>query len=184
MIMMLKYCNLLVFRLIRRGRVRTYFDTMRPLEIHTLNYESDRKNRALIKAAGRADHNHMDLLILAGADVDSTSSTGYTALMHAVENNEVKCIKILIEAGANLNKKNNWGGTAPDLALETRSEIFIDTLIKAGVDAGLALLNTIEKCDWTVVSQLLNSGASVNTLTSLEQQKLHAKAQICLLINL
>ena len=91
---------------------------MTPLEIHTWNYESNRKNRALIKAAGRGDHNYVDLLMLAGADVNSTSTTGYTALMHAVENNEVKCMEILIEAGANVNKKNNWDRTALDLALE------------------------------------------------------------------
>ena len=83
---------------------------MKPLRAHTFKYdelehESDRKNRALIKAAGRGDHNYVDLLIQAGADVNSTSSTGYTALMHAIENNEVKCMEMLVGAGANVNKR-------------------------------------------------------------------------------
>ena len=103
---------------------------MKRCEIETLKHDKlervlDRKNRALIEAARRGDHDYMDLLIVTGADVNSTSSTGYTALMYALEKHQVRCIEMLVEAGANVNKKNNGGITALDLALEKKSETLI-----------------------------------------------------------
>ena len=52
--------------------------------------------------------------------------------------------------------------TALDLALGKSNEAFMRKLVRAGADAGAALLNAVEKCDWTIVSHLLNAGANVN----------------------
>jgi ankyrin repeat protein len=56
------------------------------------------------------------MLIEAGADLNLQDEDGNTALMIAVNNNNLKIVKMLIKAGANL--KNNEGLSAIDIMSE------------------------------------------------------------------
>ena len=57
-------------------------------------------------------HDCMDVLIKAGADVNTQDEMGYSPLMHAAEEGYEKCVQILIEAGADVNLTDDTGFAA------------------------------------------------------------------------
>jgi len=64
---------------------------------------------ALIHAAYCDDILDVEDSILEGEiDVNDTDDAGYTALDHAVMNNNLKMAELLIENGANVNVKNGY----------------------------------------------------------------------------
>ena len=65
----------------------------------------------LIEAVHSYNPDILELLIAKGAKIDRTDSDGNTALMHAVNEEEVELVKILFESGASRKIKNNRGKT-------------------------------------------------------------------------
>ena len=68
-------------------------------------------NKSLHKAAQRGDRTCLQTLIEAGADVNSTTYGGKTALIlascHYNKNKSCcECVKFLLEAGADVNRKD------------------------------------------------------------------------------
>ena len=68
-------------------------------------------NKSLHKAAQRGDRTCLQTLIEAGADVNSTTDGGKTALIlascHYSKNKGCcECVKFLLEAGADVNRKD------------------------------------------------------------------------------
>lgn len=60
----------------------------------------------------------IDLLIKAGANINTKDENGYTPLMATIGWNGVEKIKLLLAKGANINAKNNEGKTVLDIAIE------------------------------------------------------------------
>ena len=71
-----------------------------------LNWAALRNNTAMI-----------ELLLDAGAAIDATNLSGFTALHHAAEGNALEALKLLIERGANLEQRNANGQTPLDFAI-------------------------------------------------------------------
>ena len=105
------------------------------------------------------DHPQMlKWLIDLGKDIEQTDSFEATAVIEAVEYNNIECLKILIAAGANIHVDNN--GTALS---QTTSKDVITTLLKAGADpaeisnGGIRALLDLEEVDPEKSDSILNA---------------------------
>lgn len=58
----------------------------------------------------------LDLLIEAGANLDSRIDSGWTPLFHAVANGHYDIVKCLVEKGANVNTKCKLGQSVLDIS--------------------------------------------------------------------
>uniref|UniRef100_K1QK36 Ankyrin repeat domain-containing protein 50 n=1 Tax=Magallana gigas TaxID=29159 RepID=K1QK36_MAGGI len=74
------------------------------------------------------------VLLLSHSDVNLASEDGRTALMIAVEMNDMIMVKKLIKSGARVDSKDNSGKTSLLLALETGKFNIAEYLIKHGSD--------------------------------------------------
>ncbi|XP_061193099.1 putative ankyrin repeat protein RF_0381 [Saccostrea echinata] len=112
----------------------------------------------------------MDTLkvLLPHTDVNMTNDDCRTALMIAVEMNDIDMVKKLIKSGADVNRKDNSGKTSLLIALEDGNFKIAEYLIKHGSDvnvvdnlgqSALHLVATGEHNDCTkIVKILLNCG--------------------------
>jgi ankyrin repeat protein len=62
---------------------------------------------------------------------------GYSALMHAVENDAIEIVDALIQAGAKVNLQNKRGDTALMLAVKNNNSYLVEILLEAGADIAL-----------------------------------------------
>jgi ankyrin repeat protein len=79
---------------------------------------------------GRAEI--LQLLLGAGADVNSADGDMQTPLMQASSRGHVRAVKLLLESGARLNEVSRWGDTALTQAREAGHGRVAKLLIKAG----------------------------------------------------
>jgi ankyrin repeat protein len=76
---------------------------------------------ALVFAAREGDMESARALLDAGADVNQTTTYGWTPLLTAVNNRNYRLGQMLIERGADVNKANNGGWTPLYLATDNRN---------------------------------------------------------------
>ena len=76
----------------------------------------------------------VNLLINAGADVNSEDDSGTTALMLAAENNTEIVVASLLEKGADVNKKDAGGGSALIRAASDGNPKVVKLLLNTGAD--------------------------------------------------
>src|SRR5579872_4247273 len=69
-------------------------------------------SRDLLFAIRDGDHARVQMLLRAGADVNTRDADGTTALMHSVIESDVTMIKLLLDSGAEINAKNALGSSA------------------------------------------------------------------------
>ena len=106
-------------------------------------------------------------LILEGADVNITTYSGYTALMHAASSGHVQCLDLLVRAGADLNLSTNHGTTALLEAVMNDFGECVQVLIKAGADVNArdgqrALCHAITNGNVRCLNMMIKAGADVN----------------------
>jgi uncharacterized protein len=90
----------------------------------------------LIAAARNGNHTRaMELVGSAGANVDTPSADGTTALHWAVRHNDLDLANALLKAGADAKAANRYGVTPLYLAALNGSAPMIERLIAAGADA-------------------------------------------------
>jgi ankyrin repeat protein len=93
----------------------------------------------LMTAAYAGDLEQVKQLLAAGADVNATDETGWTALMKACYNAEQKrgfadVVQVLIDAGANIEAPIGYGVRPLMLAAGYGETAVVDALLKAGAD--------------------------------------------------
>ena len=76
---------------------------------------------ALVFAAREGDMESARVLLDAGADINQTTTYGWTPLLTAVNNRNYRLAQMLIERGADVNKANNGGWTPVYLATDNRN---------------------------------------------------------------
>jgi ankyrin repeat protein/outer membrane protein assembly factor BamB len=92
-------------------------------------------NLPLFKAAKTNDVAKLTELIKAGADVNSKSEYGATALTFAVEKNSLEAIKVLLEHGADPNNRDRFYQSTPfEWAFYEGQEEIIKLMIQHGAD--------------------------------------------------
>lgn len=104
---------------------------------------SDENGRsALMAAAYTGKYDVLEVLIEGRCSIDAGDSTGYTALMFAVNAEQVneehaKCVKALIEAGADVNAKDNEGSTPLMFAAQHGHNELVSLLLEKGADPAI-----------------------------------------------
>jgi ankyrin repeat protein len=86
----------------------------------------------LLVAIRNGDHQQVQKLLRAGADVNTVDDQGTTALMHSVIESDVKMMKLLIDGGASVNAKNALDSTALMYAATNLAKTQV--LLDAGAD--------------------------------------------------
>jgi len=89
-----------------------------------------RLNKQLLDAAEKGDLEKVKGALNDGADVNATSTNGYTPLMWAVMRERTDVVKLLIDKGANVNAKNDNGTSV----LKFAKDNMVPMLRKAGAD--------------------------------------------------
>ena len=131
----------------------------------------------LMIAAEMGNLQCMDILIKAGADVNSKAQGGHTALNVAVWRNNVKAVNRLTRAGADVNSENLYERTALFHAARHGYHQCVKVLIEAGADVNLVdhsgetpLVATSTGCSQSMcdadkvacIRLILRAGAHVN----------------------
>ena len=98
-----------------------------------------KSNQIILLAAICRNHQHVETLINAGADVNIQNNHDQTALVWALtqEKDRSKCVNILIQAGADVNTQNSNGDTSVILPGRNGSDKCIEALIAAGADVSI-----------------------------------------------
>ena len=131
----------------------------------------------LMIAAEMGNLQCVDILIKAGADVNSKAQGGHTALNVAVWRNNVESVNKLLCAGADVNSVNLYGRTALFHAARHGYHDCVKSLIEAGADVNIVdhsgetpLIATANGCIQSISSTdritciqlILRAGAHVN----------------------
>lgn len=94
----------------------------------------------LMTAASLGKPELVALLLARGADIDTATKDGYTALMYALVEGHAGCARLLITSGADVNHRSADGGT-PLICATRHLPSFVEELSKAGA-AGMSLQPT------------------------------------------
>ncbi|KAK3310943.1 uncharacterized protein B0T15DRAFT_519936 [Chaetomium strumarium] len=131
----------------------------------------------LVYAAKKRHAAVMELLLEAGADVDSVDGTRRTALLYAAANRDERIVKLLLDGGADPEAKDPSGRTplslTPELGNESIAKLLLDwgadvdskneygrtPLSYAVVPRGVTFLSSREEGWKAVVKLLLKNGA-------------------------
>ena len=123
----------------------------------------------LVDAVRRGDASAVRALLESGADVDSRTPDGATALLWAVHTDQPELVGLLLGAGADVEIANRYGVGPASLAAENGNAAILERLLQAGVDAnhtlpgGETLLMTAARTgEPETVRTLLAHGADPN----------------------
>ena len=88
----------------------------------------------IVDAAEQGDRSTALRLLSKGANPNTPSADGTTAIMWASANGDVELVRALVRAGADVRLKNQFGTTALTEAAIVGSAPILDVLLKAGAD--------------------------------------------------
>ena len=134
--------------------------------------EEDELGRTpLLWAAEKCTSAVVETLLKAGADVNATSNSGFTALILAAATDKIDNVKILLEAGADINAETSSGYTPLMGAAERGSSECVQLLVQAGANVNAeqkngitpliyAMKNRTHKID-DIAMLLIKAGANI-----------------------
>jgi ankyrin repeat protein len=106
------------------------------------NMQDSLNNTPLCLAASSGSVHMLELLILAGADVDARNNIGSQAIHYASRHrNDVEPVKVLLRAGASVNSKNNFGHTPLSGAAITNRYRIGAYLLNHGADTSVCSIH-------------------------------------------
>ena len=115
-------------------------------------------NSKLLSVAKAGDTAKVEQLLKNGADVNTETEKGTTALMFAASGGHTETVKALIKEGADVNAKNEYGGTALLLATYGGHTEIVELLKQVEANNGdinSKLLSAAKAGDTSAVEQLL-----------------------------
>ena len=129
--------------------------------------------KSLHKAAQLGHGTCLQTLTQAGADVNSYSVNGKTAIILASYHNRpscCECVKSLLEAGADVNRRDHKGVFTPlMLVTRARCKLCVELLLNKGADVNAVdakgnspLIFAIHSRTDTCVASIIEAGADVN----------------------
>lgn len=103
------------------------------IDMHATNYDG---STPLLQACDNKYRNSttVELLLDAGADIDATDGNNGTAILRAVESNNIQIVKTLLKHGANTNIKTSSGSTPLTLAVLFLNTRIVELLVNGGAD--------------------------------------------------
>ena len=122
----------------------------------------------LAEAVGQGNREIVEVLLFAGADVNTRSRNGRTALMSVSEKTSVEIVRDLLAYGANINARDDYGDNATIIAAEASTVEVLKELISAGakIDAtnsgGQNALFGAARNNVEAVNLLIKLGANPN----------------------
>ena len=129
------------------------------------------RSKSLFDIVSTGTSKKVQKAIKEGANVNDTSSYGWTPMMIAASHNpNPEVITVLAEAGANVNDRDSDGSTPLMEAIFcNRNPEVVTALIKAGANVNdrdsagqTPLMHAVEYEDLDKVTTLINGGANVN----------------------
>jgi ankyrin repeat protein len=99
-----------------------------------INWQDERGETALMKAARRGDGSVAMELMNARANCDLTNESGNTALHFACKSSHRQIVHLLGEAGADVNLQNSKGNTPAHVAASRSELAILDELNRFGYD--------------------------------------------------
>lgn len=130
-------------------------------------------NPIIVKAAMKGKTNYLNMMLLAGADINLMNSRGQTPLMALIElsgkdvGNMLEMVTFLIVNGADLTAVDSNGESAIFYAVRSGNEKLIKTLVEQGADINARnsqgdspLFTVVAEDNQKMVKFLLENGAS------------------------
>ncbi|WP_053332722.1 ankyrin repeat domain-containing protein [Candidatus Jidaibacter acanthamoebae] len=115
-----------------------------------------------------------NILIIKGADINATDSSGNTPLIFAAESGDISSMQLLLSKGAYVNAQNRKGNTA--LMLAINAEV-VELLMKNGADINIenntnrtALNIAIENEKTAIIELLIKKESKVNMIAPILHQ--------------
>ncbi|KAH8807348.1 ankyrin repeat-containing domain protein [Xylogone sp. PMI_703] len=92
---------------------------------------------ALTRAVQSRTPRMVELLVKAGADVETKGPWGNNQLILAMQNEDIETLKVLLDHGADINGTGEYGNTALTVAISRRSIPIMQLLLNRGADANI-----------------------------------------------
>lgn len=138
-------------------------------ELMSLNITAPQYDAQLVAEAAKGSVKRMQLLLLAGADVNAVDDEGSSPLRAAIMSQNTNAVKFLIENGADVSHPGKQGETPIFTAVRNRNNDVRDLLIAAGArmdsvdkDGNTLLMVAAEAGNKAFVQKLLEHGIEVN----------------------
>ena len=139
-------------------------------ELMSLNITALQYDSQLVAEAAKGSVKRMQLLMTAGADVNTPDSKGKTALVAAVQSRNPDAVKLVLEAGAGVDVKNAIGETVLHIVAAENYANALPLLLEGGANVNepdasgqTPLFFAIKKGNIDIARKLLEAGADVNT---------------------
>ncbi len=107
--------------------------------LHTISFvDCEEIESAMTRAIDKGNILAVDILVMAGANINMTLTDGYTPLMKSCETNRYELVKLFLAKNANINCTTTNGRTALLIATSKGNTDIISLLLNGGADANIA----------------------------------------------
>ncbi|XP_013071292.2 ankyrin repeat domain-containing protein 50-like [Biomphalaria glabrata] len=157
----------ILFRTVRSGASEDVCQLIRMSDNKLTSFSSHALNWSVVKASYMGHKTLLPFLLQDGARIEVRDDYGNTPLLICSEQGNTTLVSFLLSKGADVNAANRYGNTA--LILATSHDVVKQLLSHTSVDVdqqncsgSTALMNAIERLDYTKILLLIKAGACVN----------------------
>uniref|UniRef100_A0A2C9JL08 Uncharacterized protein n=1 Tax=Biomphalaria glabrata TaxID=6526 RepID=A0A2C9JL08_BIOGL len=157
----------ILFRTVRSGVSEDVCQLIRMSDNKLTSFSSHALNWSVVKASYMGHKTLLPFLLQDGARIEVRDDYGNTPLLICSEQGDSTVVGFLLSKGADVNAANRYGNTA--LILATSHDVVKQLLNHTSVDVdqqncsgSTALMNAIERLDYTKILLLIKAGACVN----------------------